>query len=225
MYRRMLTLCMLPMLMAIGCQTTSRDTTTYARPPQIVHRASWTRRLPGGSFRVQTPSRIGLLVTGLRLASAEEVNTYLKEEERRAWEKSGSSQVHCHFYVDGEGTIYEGRTIECEAPAVANHDPEGLVWIAFLDSNLDIYVREEARLKLVHLLTYLCFSYNISPDQLLLECETEAKSGRLCLDLGGTLVGKEVTLALTEAEKQINESPNAYFHHRTRQLRTEPSPE
>lgn len=217
---------LVPVLLAIlGCGTGPTESPAYTKPPRIIERASWTRHLPGGTFRFQTPSRIGLLVTGQRLASPDEVETYLKQEEREAWEKSAGSQVPYHFYVDGEGNFYEGRKLECEAPSIMNHDPDGLVWIAFLDSRLDIHVNEEAREKLVHLLAYLCFSYNISPDAFVLECETEAETGRLCVDLGGTLIRKEVELAIQQTLRELNENPTGYLQLRTRQLRTQPSPD
>jgi hypothetical protein len=223
MKQNRIALCALALAAGLGCAGGMTGGPPFTKPPEIIQRSSWTRRLPGGSFRFQTPSRVGLFVTGEQLASMDEVEAFLKEEEKHAWEKSGGSQVTYHFYVDGQGNLYEGRKLECEAAPVGQNEPDGLVWIAFLNKDLDLYLDKEAREKLVHLLAYLCFTYEISPDTFILECTAEAQVSRLCRDLGGILIREEVKLALEKTQKQLKKDPNAPMRIRTRRLRLHPS--
>jgi len=215
--------CLLALLAAVGCVVPQSRTPRYTSPPEIVSRASWSRRLPGGSYHAQQPSRIGFLVTSEKLKSPEEVEKYLKEQEERAWTDTRSSQVAYHFYFDGAGNIYQGRALNCESPAVAGHDPKGLVWIAFLDDDLDFYADEEFRDKIVHLVTYLCFTYDMPAASWDVECRQEVKTGRLCKDLQGSYISTRVATAIEETMKELEDNPTAYLEVRTQQLRTNPS--
>jgi len=211
------------LLAGLGCAASPGVTPRYTRPPTIYARETWSRRLPGGVFRSQTPNRIGLLVTARTFVTAPEVTGYLAQEEKRMWETSGNSQAPYHFYVDGMGNIYEGRSPDCQAPSTMQRDPNGLLWIAFLGSDLDIVREEEARERIVHLLAYLSITYSIPTQAFVLECVPEAASSRLVRDLRGTLVLHEVELALQETQEKSKENPRAYLDMRTRQLRTQPS--
>jgi len=213
------------LMACLGCRTPKAQSPHYTRPPEIARRTDWSRRLPGGSFRAQTPSRIGLLVTGDRLTTPAEVDRYLENEERHAWEKSGNSQVPFHYYLDAVGNIFEGRSLECQSPPTMNLEPDGLVWIAFLNPDIDVGGNDEVRRKIVHLLAYLSFTFAIDPDTFAVECAPEAETARLCRDLEGSLIRDEVRAALEETYEEIAENPTSYLHLRTQELRTRPSPE
>jgi hypothetical protein len=223
MKRKYIAIPLLVIVTALGCMTATSRSPRYTKPPKTFTRAAWSRRLPGGAYRSHEPARLGLLVTAENLSDLSEVEEFLKEEEKRAWDRTGSSQVAYHFYIDGAGNIYQGRAMNCEAESVAGHDPEGLIWIAFLTDDLDFYGNEEIREKIIHLLTYLCFTYDIPFAQIIVECRKEADPARLCQDLQGPYLPSRVQIALEETMKALEDNPTAYLHVRTQQLRTNPS--
>jgi hypothetical protein len=208
---------------AAGCVTAPSRSPRYTKPPEIFSRAVWSRRLPSGSYRAQQPVRIGLLVTAHNLTEFSDVEEFLKDEEKNALQRTGSGQVPYHFYIDGAGSIYQGRALNCQAVPVAGHDPDGTVWIAFLDDQFTFHGEPEIREKIIHLLTYLCFIYDIPFDSIVVECRKEASPDLLCKSLEGPYIPTRVKLALEETMKALENNPTAYLHVRTQQLRTNPS--
>ena len=210
-------------LLAWGCSMTKLEVPCHAKSPRMVLPPAWSaRRLPGGVFQGQRPVRMGLLVAGKVLAATQNADDYLKREQQLFFEENGSWDVPHHFYVDGEGRIYKGREPEFQGRQVGDLSVEGTIGVVFLDSDLDIYVQEDAREGLIHLLTWLCFTYRIETQEIHITCAPGTESLLLCRDLHEPYLAMLVEEDLAATREAVETDPDSRLLDRVLQLRTEP---
>ncbi len=217
----------LSLLILFGCASqTYHQLPRLAHPPKVIQSPEWTERLPRGSFRLQKPGSVTLLITGDALAGPLETKKFLKGEMKKALKAGTSGDLSFQYYMDGAGNLYRGRSDQFQGEPPMNLDPEGVIWVALLDQNLDLKENEGAQGKLVHLLTYLAFNYEM-PDNCVkvMALTDEGRDSLLYEELNGTEFKSACEAALLETRTIAREIPAAPMWERSQRMRIHESDE
>jgi hypothetical protein len=186
----------------------------------------WTERLPRGSFRLQEPASVSLLITGDSLAGPAETKEFLKAEMKKAIKAKSTGDLPSHYYLDGLGNLYRGRPDRFEGIPPVQPDTEGVIWVALLDRNLDLDKNEDARNNLVHLLTYLAFIYEMGDDSVKVIAMTdEGRNSLLRIQLESPDFTIARRKALEETRTIAAQIPAAPMWERSQRMRIHESDE
>ncbi len=152
-------------LVVLGCDSSKLRRDPKMGPvvlrPEIISRQAWDPGLPSGVFRHQTPKAIVILDEGevaLRITKPPKYLEYVREH-------NGGRDIPCHFYIDRDGHIYQGRIPEVEGDlGDVGRTDSGDVLVSMMDDTESRPPTQQSLDALAHLSAWLCCNYEITPE-------------------------------------------------------------
>lgn len=142
----------------------SRNTVSQ---PTTLSKSLWKSDLPTGRFLTHTPSSVMVFDEKVVAQDQFSVLQHLKQSQIRAINENKWGDLPFHFYIDSQGLLYEGRPVDHQAPQLHKGvDPQGQVYVAFIN-DFERFAPTPTEIdKLTHLLCWLCNKYSIAVEQI-----------------------------------------------------------